>query len=219
VDYPLTVVDINGLKRTDLSDYHVLIMPSGYYNSRLGKEDLEKIQDWIRKGGRAIALEGALSVFEGQSGFSLKKFASESEESKDKKARQRAKMDRRFHIYEGQDRRSISNQMPGAIFELIVDDTHPLAYGLSDRYFSLKTSSRAYQLLKDTWNVAYVGKDPTVIGFAGAKAKAKMMETTVFGVQNMGRGRMIYMVDNPLFRSFWEQGKLLFGNAVFFGGM
>ncbi|MFC5048971.1 hypothetical protein [Aquimarina hainanensis] len=32
----------------------------------------------------------------------------------------------------------------------------------------------------------------------------------------LGNGSIIYMVDNPLFRSFWENGKLFFVNAVFF---
>ena len=40
----------------------------------------------------------------------------------------------------------------------------------------------------------------------------------VFGVENMGRGRVIYLADNPLFRAFWYNGKLLFGNAVFIVG-
>ena len=40
----------------------------------------------------------------------------------------------------------------------------------------------------------------------------------VFGVENMGRGHVIYLADNPLFRAFWYNGKLLFGNAVFIVG-
>ena len=39
--------------------------------------------------------------------------------------------------------------------------------------------------------------------------------TLVFGTQNMGRGQVIYLVDNPLFRGFWENGKLFFANALF----
>jgi hypothetical protein len=42
-----------------------------------------------------------------------------------------------------------------------------------------------------------------------------MKNTLVFGVDNQGRGSVIYMVDNPLFRGFWENGKLFFANALF----
>jgi hypothetical protein len=40
----------------------------------------------------------------------------------------------------------------------------------------------------------------------------------VFGVESMGRGNVVYLADNPLFRAFWRNGKLLFGNAVFIVG-
>ncbi|MEM8909919.1 MAG: zinc carboxypeptidase, partial [Bacteroidota bacterium] len=104
---------------------------------------------------------------------------------------------------------------PGAIYKLKMDNTHPLAYGMSEYYYSLKTSGRNYHFLKNTWNVGYIGKRPTYVGFAGTNAQESMKETTVFGVQSMGRGSVVYMVDNPLFRGFWEQGKFLFSNALF----
>jgi hypothetical protein len=34
-------------------------------------------------------------------------------------------------------------------------------------------------------------------------------------MEEYGRGQVVYMVDNPLFRGFWENGKLFFANAVF----
>jgi len=37
-------------------------------------------------------------------------------------------------------------------------------------------------------------------------------------VQTLGRGTVVYMADDPVFRSFWENGKLLLGNAVFMVG-
>jgi hypothetical protein len=40
----------------------------------------------------------------------------------------------------------------------------------------------------------------------------------VFGVEDKGKGHVVYMVDNPMFRSFWESGKMIFSNAVFIVG-
>jgi len=40
----------------------------------------------------------------------------------------------------------------------------------------------------------------------------------LFGVQEMGKGGIIYLADEVMFRSFWETGKLLFCNAVFMVG-
>jgi hypothetical protein len=40
-------------------------------------------------------------------------------------------------------------------------------------------------------------------------------KSLIFGQENMGNGSLIYMIDNPLFRGFWENGKLFFVNALF----
>ena len=39
----------------------------------------------------------------------------------------------------------------------------------------------------------------------------------ILGVENFGKGELIYFCDNPLFRGFWENGKLLVANALYFG--
>ncbi len=49
----------------------------------------------------------------------------------------------------------------------------------------------------------------------GTRANRQLDESFVFGSQPMGRGSVVYFSDNPLFRGFWENGKLMFDNAVF----
>ena len=49
----------------------------------------------------------------------------------------------------------------------------------------------------------------------GKNIKDKISNNLIFGVHESGRGKIVYMADNPLFRGFWYNGKLLFGNAVF----
>ena len=48
--------------------------------------------------------------------------------------------------------------------------------------------------------------------------KERLKDGLLFGVQDIGQGTVVYMADNPMFRSFWENGKLLFANAVFLVG-
>ena len=106
--------------------------------------------------------------------------------------------------------------MPGAIYKINLDNTHPLGFGYPNYYYTLKLSEDIYNLLDDgNWNVGTVKKDGYVAGFVGEKSKDKIKNGLLIGVQSIGRGSVIYMVDDPLFRSFWENGKLLFGNAVF----
>ena len=76
--------------------------------------------------------------------------------------------------------------------------------------------ARSYKYL-DNGSAVYLseGDNEPISGFAGSEAKKKIAETLIFGTEEMGRGQVIYMVDNPLFRGFWENGKLFFANALF----
>ncbi|MCA6438794.1 MAG: hypothetical protein IM581_02580, partial [Chitinophagaceae bacterium] len=40
----------------------------------------------------------------------------------------------------------------------------------------------------------------------------------LLGVQDIGSGSVVYLSEDLLFRNFWENGKLLFANAVFLVG-
>ena len=50
----------------------------------------------------------------------------------------------------------------------------------------------------------------------GHKIKKKIKNNLIFGVQDVKKGRVIYLADNILFRSFWYNNYVLFGNAIFF---
>lgn len=65
--------------------------------------------------------------------------------------------------------------------------------------------------------VSYLEDNTAVSGFAGHKAIKNIKNTLVFGEHQIGNGSMIYMVDNPMFRAFWENGKLFFCQCYFLG--
>jgi hypothetical protein len=100
-----------------------------------------------------------------------------------------------------------------------MDKSHPLGFGLNETYFSLRTSELHYSYLSKGWNVGILkGKQKPLIGFAGTKINKKLENTLVFGVEDKGKGQVVYLVDNPLFRNFWENGKMIFSNAIFMVG-
>ena len=109
----------------------------------------------------------------------------------------------------------MKNAITGAIFKVKVDNTHPMAYGYGEDYYTLKLGSDAYEYLA-SGNAAYLeNQTRPVAGFAGSQAQKAIGKTLVFGVEGHGGGQVVYMVDNPLFRGFWENGKLFFANAIF----
>ncbi len=205
IGYPITLVKYSDIGRIKLSDFDIAIFPDGRY----ADFPIDKLQSWIRDGGKVIAVEGAVSQFADKKGFDLKK---KEDKKDDKKAP--AKDDR---VYGNRDRDATQTSVPGAIFRLNMDNTHPLAFGMPKYYYSLKLNENVYELLPDEagWNIGTIKKDAIVAGFVGQKAKEKLKDGMLLGIQRLGRGSVIYMADDPLFRSFWENGKLLFSNAVF----
>ena len=121
--------------------------------------------------------------------------------------------------YADAERKELSNSISGAIYKVAMDKSHPLAFGLDDYYYSLRTNEQHYIYLDKGWNVGVLkGKQKPVMGFAGSKINKKLENTLVFGVEDKGKGPVVYLVDNPMFRCFWENGKMLFANAVFMVG-
>ncbi|MGK0412977.1 MAG: hypothetical protein ACJA1B_001179 [Polaribacter sp.] len=206
LNYPVTILNSDYFSETDFSNYDVIILPNGYYNSVLNKTTLDKLTKWTRSGGTLIAIGNALNSFADKKGFALTK----------KKADKQEEEVANLIPYAERERKSVKNLITGAIFKSKVDTTHPLGFGYKDEYFSLKLSGTSYNYLKEGVNVAYFNKNTkNISGYAGSEAVKNIPESLLFGEEQKGRGSIIYMVDNPLFRSFWENGKLFLANAVF----
>lgn len=212
--YPVSLINGTDLANVDWRQLDVLIMPNGFGYSRLLNERvLASLREWIRAGGKLIAMEKAVGALVGKEGFDIK----EKEDKKDdlrKGAKEKALTDS-LKIYGDREREAVSDDTPGSIYRLNLDATHPLGFGLSGNYYTLVLEVHNYDILKDGWNVGYLKDSNLVAGFAGKNAKEKLKQTLAVGAQDMGKGQVVYLADNPLFRGFWYNGKLLFGNAVF----
>ena len=210
INYPVTLVKYADLGRARLSDFDVIIMPEGGYNDFAG----EKIAGWVRDGGKLIAIGDAVGVLAGKNGFAIKRKEDKKDDKPDPKNKYAA-----LRTFEERNHEAIKGNVPGAIYKVNIDNTHPLGFGYPKYYYTLKLDDSIYDFLGDDgWNVGTIKKDGYTAGFVGQKAKEKIADGLLFGVQNMGRGTVVYMADDPLFRSFWENGKLLFANAVFMVG-
>lgn len=217
LEYPTTILNTDYINQVDLSAYDVLIMQSGWYSS-FGERQMKKIMDWVAAGGKLIAVEGALNKLKDSDYSSLSAYVSEAEKSAAEKIKEVRDEKARMVAFENQEREFIKGFSPGAIYKVKMDKTHPLAFGYGDTYHTLKTSSRRVAYL-DGNNVGIVAaKEDILSGFAGQYTKEDMAETLVFGVESKGKGQIVHIVDNPLFRSFWHNGKLLMVNAMFFVG-
>jgi len=207
LQYPITNINSSDFSRTNLSTYDVLILPSGNYSDMLNKKTLTKVKKWTRAGGTVLAIGNALQSFADTDDFALK--TKKPEEKKDS-------ISDNLTLFSDRVRESVADLITGSIFKGTLDNSHPLAFGYGKNYFSLKLSGTSYSYLKEGYNVGYFNEETkNVSGYAGSKASKEVSKSLLFGEEQMGNGSIIYMVDNPLFRSFWENGKLFVANAVF----
>ena len=216
--YPVTQIGTDYFKTVDLSKYNVLVVPEGRY--RLFDDALlTSLLEWISAGGKLILIDNALAAFADKKGFGLKLFFNDDEKTAAEKKEKERKQKDVFTHYDEAERKQLSTTLSGAIYKITLDPSHPLAFGLRNTYYSLKTNDLHYVFLEDSWNVGVIrGTAKPVQGFSGSRINRQLDNSLVFGVEEIGKGSVVYLVDNPLFRCFWENGKMLFSNAVFMVG-
>ncbi|EDM43959.1 secreted protein containing N-terminal Zinc-dependent carboxypeptidase related domain, putative [unidentified eubacterium SCB49] len=209
--YPVTNINIDSFNAATLKKFDILVLPDGRYRGQLNEKALNNIKDWVRNGGKVIAVAGAVRSFAGKDGFDLK--------TNNTKKRDDKKDDAKGNLtpYDQRESSRLKHMITGSIYKTTLDPSHPMAFGYGDTYYSLKIGGTSYKYLENGYNVGYIkGTPETVSGFSGEDAKAGLTDSMTFGEARVGSGSVIYFVDDVMFRSFWENGKLLFVNSLFF---
>lgn len=213
INYPITLINASEASSLNWDKIDVLIMPNGRYKFLSDKEATDRFRQWIEKGGRVIAMEAAVAQ--------LSKFDWCAVHAKNNADSNNAGKDnyQLLQNYEGRERESVASGTPGAIFKVDIDNTHPLMFGYPSYYYTLKMDDNVYDFIKEGgWNAGVIKKDNQVAGYVGYKLNPTLKDGLVFGVQDLGNGNITFLGDDVLFRDFWENGKLMFCNAVFFVG-
>jgi hypothetical protein len=197
----------------DLNGLDVIIIPEGFYGDLLNEDQLKRLNNWVSNGGRLVVIGRALKYFADKDQFNIKPYLDEEE----KEEIQKLKADPDYlRKYAEDERMYIMSKVYGGIYKTSLDNSHPIGFGYPDYYFTLKTADNRYSLLDNGWNVAMIsGSQDKVSGFSGSSSQAKTYKALIVGMEDKGAGEVVYFVDNPLFRSFWENGKLMFSNAIF----
>jgi hypothetical protein len=228
INYPVTMMNSYRIGLNSLKNIDVLIMPDGDYSLLASKGNAEDLKTWVKQGGRLILMENAaIQAAKIEWGIKMRKNKDDDDKKDDDKKEDEAKDEKKgddkktyelIKAYENRERESITKSIPGAIYEVELDNTHPIGFGFEKSFYMLKQNSEVMEFSKKAWNVGVIKKNKKVSGFAGAKVLEKLKDGTVLCVQEVDNGQVIYFTDDPIFRSFWENGKLLFFNAAFLVG-
>lgn len=212
LQYPITLINSEDWNYTQLSDYDVVILPDGDYSFGDDKKAMSKIKTFLQQGGKVIGMESAaIQLANADLGFEMK-------ESRDTDTAGSKTDYALLKKYGQRDRDYLKESIPGAIFKLDMDNTHPLAFGYPDFYYTLKLNSSLFSYMKNGWNVGALKKSNYTSGFIGSDLKPELVDGTLIGALRYGRGNIVFFADDPIFRLFWQNGKLLFSNAIFLVG-
>lgn len=197
----------------DLAEYDVILMPgawgglSGVWNS----SQIEDLKSWVRNGGVLIGTEGSGTwLTADRSGFTdVELFEEEEDDSTEVEDKAYTKYADRTDVF-GLER------IPGSAFKGIIDNTNPLAFGLPEQLYSLKFGDDGIVPNNSLQTVGYYVKEGEVMasGYASEENKEKARGQAFAAVQNMGSGKVVFLLDNTQYRMFWVGPSRMVQNAV-----
>jgi len=208
VGMPITKARQNYFDRINLEDYTTLVMVSGSYV--WSKTTTDKIKNWVAKGNTIIAI--------GTANNALIKHKIIDEKSVILKKDSTTIATRRPYVEASE---NLGRERLGGIFlKGIVDLTHPLGFGFTQKSVSLyKNNLVWFEPSKSNYGtpVAYA-KNPRVDGYISKNIREKFIpKAAPVVVSKVGKGRVILFAENPNFRGTSYGTNRLFLNALFLG--
>jgi len=218
-----TAVRASSLGRVTLSDYDVVVFPSGNYSSVVGKGLVDRLMEWMRQGGTLVTL-GESSRW--ATGENVGLLATHTERRGGRAAGTEPPKEPTpdqpiDYLGAIAPRDEAPEAVPGAILRAILDTDHWLAAGMSREIGVFAQSSRVFSpiTLDHGENVGrYADVDSLVMsGIVWDEAQPQLANKAWLIYQPTGSGQLIAFAEDPNYRAYTEASMLLFMNAVLLG--
>ncbi len=203
---PITMAEVTRLGRINLADYTTIILPGGSYTG-FNEEDAGKLKNWIRSGGNLIGYKSANRWLSSHKFINLK-------------YKKPVQPDTSLRITYVSKSKEYSKQLiSGAIFEVELDLTNPLAYGYHNTPIPVFKNSATVVKFPDNNNYKWFNysSNPLLSGYASKENIKQIAESPFLLINSLGAGKIISIFDNSNFRGVWYGTNKIFCNAVLFG--
>jgi hypothetical protein len=207
LDIKMSLVSQDKFNGLNLEGYNTIVMVSGRYNG-INKKNREKLKRWIENGGQVISWKQGVNWLS-SAGIGNVRFKKEA-------------LDTLTRLpYGSREKYAGARKIGGAIFEVALDLTHPLNYGMPHQQMPVfKNSEWFFEMSKNPFtNPVVYTDDPLLSGYAHPVKLEKLKGSPAVEISHLGKGRVISFSDNPNFRAFWYGTNRFFLNALFFGGI
>ncbi len=203
---PITKLDVSDLGYIDLSRYTHIILPDyseGYqYQSTGGNINKNQINDYVKDGGNLIAYRNSVKWV--SSNLSEIDFLTNEITAED------VTFSERQSFYGAQ-------QTGGAIFNSIIDKSHPVNFGIESNSLPLFRNSNVYMTKSEQSfnNPIVYSSNPLMSGYISEENLTLLKKATPFKVIRSGKGKILLMTDNTNFRAFWFGTNRILLNMLF----
>jgi hypothetical protein len=235
----VTAMRVSTLQNFNMSDYDVLVLPSGSYS--FSEDALRRLRDWIRGGGTLITLAEASrwAARDRTNLLSTDTLLRDGSAERDTEGAAQAQggqagggggggggakpdPSKPFDYEKAiEPERERPENLAGALLRVRLDRNHWLTAGLDSEIQVIVEGSRVFAPLKlDAGrNVGvYANAEQLVAsGLVWKEAQPLLAQRAFLMHQPMGRGHIIAFAEDPNYRAFAEATELLFFNAVLLG--
>lgn len=226
---PVTIVRGNSFARATLSNYDVIILPAGNYNSVLSGAVLDRVREWMRTGGTLITL-GEASRWATSAGL-LETVTELRDGSPDRPApaggaaapaggaaRGNAPYDYDAAITPQRERPEATS---GVIARVLMNMEHWLSSGTDGEVQVMVEGDRVFKplTLDRGTNVGVYAEESKLVagGLVWPEVRKQLARKAFLMHQPVGQGHLIAFAEDPNFRGFTELTQMLLMNAVLFG--
>jgi hypothetical protein len=208
---PVTLVKKEDLNTLDWPEYTHLVLVGG--DASLSEAMVGEIKGWISAGGTLIATRDGAKWAEGV--ILGRKDKGDASDEDGEEAPERLD-------FAEMSVRDAEHVIGGAIFATDLDTTHPLGFGFADRDLAVHRN-KSFTLIRPEGNpyavpAQYTG-NPLLTGYASKRRQDEIAGTPAIIAERRGRGSVILMADNPVFRGTFPGAERLLMNAIFFSGL
>ena len=208
-----------------IDNYGVLILPSGNYGSSIGTAGWRRVRDWVERGGTLIAYGRAAAWVQQQDTGEWFVRAPREKPSADtlRAITQRvdtlAPRDIQLPTQSPEARPDLPQTVPGALLRARLDMTHWLTTGYERDELPVLMRALPLRAARTGANPVTIARDRMVIaGFSWPDNTQRAYAGGAYAtVSSVGRGSVILLAEDPLFRGTFDAPAQLLMNAIYLG--
>ncbi|MCL1066139.1 M14 family metallopeptidase [Shewanella olleyana] len=204
---PTTMVNTERLVSLDLSAYSHIFMADGPYNL-ISDGTSRKLGKYVSEGGTIVAQKRALIWLNKRNILN----------SEPKSKRELAKLFSTTGMKFGdQSKLKARQSIGGAIVSLKLDSTHPVTFGLPNPLPVMKNREISFNLTSTPFIVAAEYENELLVsGFLAKEYQRSFANTPAMIVETKGKGKVVALTDNLLFRNIWLGSEKVYANSLYF---